>query len=184
MVTRKTDKPYRGKANLDVIFSDTELSSNTINIKNIVLPKQQPRRYFDSEKLEQLILSIKQHGILEPLLVRPLSEGKYELIAGERRYRASQSLGLIEIPVVIKEITDEEALQVALIENLQREDLNPIEETEGFLQLLSIQLNLSISDVIAQLYRMQNEKVRVNGNVSIHNESTVIIQLFESLAIK
>lgn len=184
MVTRKTDKPYRGKANLDVLFGDTQLSPNTININDIVLPSHQPRRYFDSEKLEQLKSSIKQHGILEPLLVRALTEGKYELVAGERRLRASQSLGLTEIPVVIKEFTDQEALQVALIENLQREDLNPVEETEGILQLLSIQLNLSVSDVIAQLYRMQNDKVRVNGNVSIKHDSTVIIQLFESLAMK
>ena len=118
-------------------------------LTSICLPAQQPRRYFDPEKLEQLTLSVKEHGILEPILVRPV-EGKpdqYELVAGERRYRAAQQLKLTEIPVVIRHLTDTEALQLALVENLQREDLNPVEETEGILQLLSIQLNQAVSDL-------------------------------------
>jgi len=184
MVTRKTDKPYRGKADLDVLFGDTKLSPNTIDINNILLPKQQPRRYFDSEKLEQLKNSIKQHGILEPLLVRPLTEGKYELVAGERRLRASQLLGLREIPVVIKEFTEQEALQVALIENLQREDLNPVEETEGILELLSIQLNQDVEQIISLLYRMHNEvKGKVTQNVLGKNETEEIKSVFESLGL-
>jgi ParB family transcriptional regulator, chromosome partitioning protein len=99
--------------------------------------REQPRHYFDPEKLEQLVQSIAQHGILEPLLVRPLETNQYELVAGERRYRAALKLGLSEVPVVIRQLNDEEATQLALIENLQREDLNPIEETEGILQLLA-----------------------------------------------
>jgi ParB family transcriptional regulator, chromosome partitioning protein len=118
--------------------------------------REQPRHYFDPDKLEQLRQSIAQHGILEPLLVRPLSPNKYELVAGERRYRAALQLNLREVPVVIRQLSDEDALQLALIENLQREDLNPIEETEGILQLLALRLALSPSAVPALLYQMKH----------------------------
>ncbi|MDV7393256.1 ParB/RepB/Spo0J family partition protein, partial [Arthrospira platensis SPKY1] len=105
-------------------------------IKAIKLPAQQPRRYFDPDKLAQLTESVKHNGILENLLVRPLDDNQYELVVGERRYRAAQEAGLTEVPVTIKELTDNEALQISLIENLHREDLNPVEETEGILWLL------------------------------------------------
>ncbi|WP_245940007.1 ParB/RepB/Spo0J family partition protein [Stenomitos frigidus] len=105
---------------------------------------QQPRRYFDPEKLNQLAESIKQHGILEPLLVCFTAHGKYEIVAGERRYRAATMLGFTEVPVVIRDFSDQEALQVALIENLQREDLNPIEETEGILELVALRLQKDV----------------------------------------
>ena len=136
-------------------------------LTSICLRAQQPRRYFDPEKLEQLILSVKEHGILEPVLVRPV-EGKpdqYELVAGERRYRAAQQLELTEIPVVIRELTDTEALQLALIENLQREDLNPLEETEGILQLLSIRLDRDVADLPPLLHRLQHERKKASNNV-------------------
>jgi ParB family chromosome partitioning protein len=93
--------------------------------------------------MQSLVKSIKQHRILSPLLVCPKGEDLYELVAGERRYRAAISAGLDEVPVVIWELTDEDALQLALLENLQREDLNPLEETEGILQLLALKLNQS-----------------------------------------
>jgi ParB family transcriptional regulator, chromosome partitioning protein len=118
--------------------------------------REQPRHYFDPEKLEQLVQSIAQHGILEPLLVRPLETNQYELVAGERRYRAALKLGLSEVPVVIRQLNDEEAIQLALIENLQREDLNPIEETEGILQLLAFRLEMPIQAIPALLYQMKN----------------------------
>jgi len=137
-----------------------------VAVTAIRLPPQQPRRYFDPDKLEQLVLSIKEHGILEPLLVRPRPGGEYELVAGERRYRAAQKLGLAEVPVVIRKLTDEEALALSLIENLHREDLNPVEETEGILQLLSLKLNVAVEETISLLYRMQNEaKGKVTQNV-------------------
>jgi ParB family transcriptional regulator, chromosome partitioning protein len=112
-------------------------SINTVSISKIRLPSHQPRRYFDPEKLQQLTDSIKQHGVLEPLLVRPLQQGEYELVAGERRYRAAQAGGLEIVPITVRELSDQEAIQLALVENLQREDLNPIEETEGVLELLT-----------------------------------------------
>jgi len=118
--------------------------------------REQPRHYFDPEKLAQLVQSIAQHGILEPLLVRPLKSNRYELVAGERRYRAALQLGLPEVPVIIRQLSDEEAIQVALIENLQREDLNPIEETEGILQLLAFRLKLPAQAIPALLYQMKN----------------------------
>jgi ParB family chromosome partitioning protein len=131
-------------------------SPQSLPIEQIITSSSQPRRYFDSDKLEQLTQSVKEHGILEPLLVRSLSDNQYELVAGERRYRAALSAGLTEVPVVIKELTDSEALQLALVENLQREDLNPVEETEGILQLLSLQLNSTPEEVRQLLYQMKN----------------------------
>ncbi|MBW4467766.1 MAG: ParB/RepB/Spo0J family partition protein [Pegethrix bostrychoides GSE-TBD4-15B] len=118
--------------------------------------REQPRHYFDPDKLEQLVQSIAQHGILEPLLVRPVNTNQYELVAGERRYRAALKLGLPEVPVVIRQLNDEEAIQLALIENLQREDLNPIEETEGILQLLAFKLKLPVQGIPSLLYQMKN----------------------------
>ncbi|MFM7424322.1 MAG: ParB/RepB/Spo0J family partition protein [Elainella sp.] len=130
--------------------------------------REQPRRYFDPEKLEQLAESIAQHGILEPLLVRPLEDerARYELVAGERRYRAALKLALPSVPVVVRQLSDEEAVQFALIENLQREDLNPIEETEGVLQLLALKLGLPVQAVPPLLYQMKNglEKTGARNN--------------------
>lgn len=148
------------------------------------LPSLQPRRYFDSNKLEQLVISVRELGILEPLLVRPKEPGDYELVAGERGYRAAQTVGLTEVPVVIRKLTDAEALQLSLIENLQREDLNPVEETEGILQLLSMKLERKVEAVTALLYRMQNEaKGRVTQNVLGNNEGEQVRSMFDSLGL-
>jgi len=107
----------------------------------------QPRRVFAKESLDELTASIRTYGVLEPLLVRPVADG-YELIAGERRWRAAQQAGLAKVPVVIKEANDHEALELALIENLQRSDLNAIEEAEGY-QVLADRFSLT-QDEIAQ----------------------------------
>jgi ParB family chromosome partitioning protein len=100
--------------------------------------KFQPRQVFDEEGLSQLAESLRTHGLLQPILVRPLSEneGRYEIIAGERRWRAAQKAQLHEVPVIIKTLSDSQALEIALIENLQREDLNPIDEAQGYKKLL------------------------------------------------
>lgn len=135
-------------------------AAQTVLLTQIKLPKQQPRRYFDSEKQAHLMQSIQAHGILEPLLVRPLRDSDYELVAGERRYRAAQALGLQDVPVVIREFDDRQALQVALIENLQREDLNPVEETEGILALLALEIGGSPADVTSILHRANHAKTR------------------------
>jgi ParB family chromosome partitioning protein len=124
---------------LDALFIDNSTEENgdkLVNINDIEPKRDQPRKYFDEEALKELADSIAMHGIIQPLLVRPLSDGGYQLIAGERRWRAARMAGLMQVPVVIKEMTDEEAMELALIENLQREDLNPIEEAEGFKLLM------------------------------------------------
>ena len=124
---------------LDALFIDNSTEENgdkLVNINDIEPKRDQPRKHFDEEALKELADSIAMHGVIQPLLVRPLSDGGYQLIAGERRWRASRMAGLSQVPVVVREMTDEEAMELALIENLQREDLNPIEEAEGFKLLM------------------------------------------------
>ncbi len=164
MTTRKQNRSFTGKITTPETpwlateeTKPTSVKESTIKIEQIKLPSNQPRRYFEETALSDLAASIKQHGILQPLLVRPLTEGDYELVAGERRYRAAQQVGLTEVPVTIKTLTLDEAWQLALIENLQREDLNPIEETEGILQLLSLKLQIPVKDVSPLLHRLQKE---------------------------
>lgn len=115
---------------------DEMVATNTLPISEIVPNKDQPRKTFDEGALQELADSIVQHGVLQPLLVRPLAAGGYQLVAGERRWRASRIAGLKEVPVVIKELSDVETMEIAIIENLQREDLNPIEEAEGLQALI------------------------------------------------
>jgi ParB family chromosome partitioning protein len=161
---KQTDKPFGGQITtpppapwLDSPDVNTAgATETTIKLEDIVLPPHQPRRYFDPQALKELVSSIKQHGILQPLLVRPLGGGKYELVAGERRLRAGQEAKLEVAPVVVRELSDDQAFQLALIENLQREDLNPVEETEGILHLLSIRLHCDVEAVKSLLYRMKN----------------------------
>ncbi len=176
MPPRKKEKPFNSQITApwgEPLNTEATDSSSLIPLDKIHLPPQQPRRYFDEEALQKLVESIKQHGILQPLLVRPLSSGRYELVAGERRYRAAQVAELNEVPVVVRDLSDTDALQVTLIENLQREDLNPIEETEGILQLLSVKLSLSVPEVISLLYRLNNEAAGlVNHNVMVNSEET------------
>jgi len=104
-------------------------------IEEIMPTHSQPRKRFDESKLQELAESIKRNGILEPLLVRKVEQG-YEIIVGERRWRAAQKAGLKEVPVLVKEVEGREALEISLIENLQRENLNPIEEAEGYRRLI------------------------------------------------
>ena len=184
--TRKTEQPYKAKADLSVLMGEESPSTAPLMLplQSISLPHSQPRRYFDPVKMEQLVQSIKTHGILENLLVRTLSdkENQYELVAGERRYQAATEAGLLEVPVSIRELTDVQALQVSLVENLLREDLNPIEETEGILQLLAIRLGVPVSDIPSLLYRMQPEtKGKVAQNVLGNEQGLGIIAVFEEL---
>ena len=115
---------------------DAENRIWNISIDKLVPGVYQPRKNFDKESLAELSNSIKENGIIQPITVRKRKEGGYEIIAGERRWRAAQAAGLHEIPAIIKNMTDREALQVALIENIQREDLNPIEEAESYQRLI------------------------------------------------
>ncbi len=119
---------------LERIHDDGESVSH-IRVSDIEPNKEQPRKHFNQEALMQLAESIGQHGVLQPILVSPLASGGYRIVAGERRWRAARMAGLSEIPAVVKEYADDTILQLALIENLQREDLGPIEEAQGYYRL-------------------------------------------------
>lgn len=175
MAVKKTGRVAPKLKTLDAYLgaAPNEQPTASVQTDKIQLPQKQPRRYFDAEKLAQLVQSVKEFGILEPLLVRPLANGEYELIAGERRLRAAREAGLEEVPIVSRELDDKQALQVALMENLQREDLNPVEETEAVLDLLAIALDADRSDVVSILHQSYNAKQRgqeLNQNVLIQLE--------------
>ncbi len=125
---------------LDALFAENAVEEQgktvTLRLTDIEPNRTQPRKQFDEAALGDLAASISQHGVLQPLLVRPLPSGRYSLVAGERRWRASRMAGLTEVPVVIREMTDQAAAELALIENLQREDLNPMEEAIGYRTLM------------------------------------------------
>lgn len=123
------------------LFDDNSMEESeglrTLRLSEIEPNKGQPRKIFDKEAMEQLAESIRTNGVLQPLLVRPLATGNYQIVAGERRWRAAKIAGLNEVPVVIRDdLSDEQVMQVALIENLQRENLNPIEEAQGYKELI------------------------------------------------
>ena len=118
--------------------SSTKIDINKVSIKDLTRNKLQPRKHFDKESLVELTNSIKEQGVIQPIVVRPnkLLEGKYEIIAGERRWLASQNAGLHEIPVVILNVDDVKSLEFAIVENIQRQDLNSIEEARGYRRLV------------------------------------------------
>ena len=128
---------------IDSLLIDNSIEENSssqavmLSRLDIEPNKEQARKHFDDAALSELADSIAQHGVLQPLLVRPIFGGGYQLIAGERRWRASRIAGLTQVPAIIKELSDEEAAVISLIENLQREDLNPVEEALGFASLIS-----------------------------------------------
>ena len=126
-------------AGLDTLFSDNASDvqiKTTLRTADIEPNRDQPRKHFSTETIANLADSIREHGILQPILVRPLETGGYQIVAGERRWRAARMLGLDEVPVNIKELSDIETMQIAIIENLQRENLNPVEEAAGYKELI------------------------------------------------
>ena len=133
-----TKRPALGKG-LGALIPDMEKEDRKnfffCGIEEISPSKYQPRKGFDERKLDELAASIKEKGIIEPLIVRKI-DGGYELIVGERRWRAAQRAGIKEVPVIVRDVTTAEALELALIENLQREDLNPLEEAEAYKRLM------------------------------------------------
>ena len=136
---------------LDAIFMDndtieSEGSVIKLKISEIEPNRTQPRKEFDEKALAELADSISQHGLIQPLLVRPILGGGYQIVAGERRWRASRMAGLSELPVVIKELSDQEVMELALIENLQRENLSVIEEAYGYKTLMD-EYNFTQEDV-------------------------------------
>jgi ParB family transcriptional regulator, chromosome partitioning protein len=169
------------------VGSGAPLANLTLSPDRIQPSRFQPRRYFDRQGLEELTSSIRQLGILQPLVVRPISEtDRYELIAGERRLRCAIAIELPTVPVVIKDLTDEQAYLLALHENIHREDLNPVDETEYVLGILAWQLNRDVDAVKSLLHHLYNaargkvtynvignEEDPITDNV-IGNEQTII----------
>ena len=124
---------------MDALFTENdseEKPHKTLRLTEIYPNKEQPRTDFDDEALSTMAESIKQHGVLQPLLVRPMDSGGYQIVAGERRWRAARMAGLEEVPVFIRKLTDQQTMELALVENLQRENLNPVEEALGYKELM------------------------------------------------
>jgi len=142
---------------LSALFDDNTtdtISSMTVRLSEIEPNRDQPRKVFNEESITSLAESIKEHGMLQPILVRPFGSG-YQIIAGERRWRAARMLGLSEVPVQIREMNDQQAMQIALIENLQRENLNPVEEAEGYKDLCD-RFNMSHEDIAKAVGRSRS----------------------------
>lgn len=135
---------------LDALFQDNIIENEsgvvTLRLSEIKPNHEQPRKHFDEQALLELADSIREHGVLQPLIVRPMLGGEYQLIAGERRYRAAMMAQVASVPVVIREFSDLEAMEVALVENLQRRDLNPVEEGEGY-KALAEQFSLTQAEI-------------------------------------
>ncbi|MFZ1522592.1 MAG: ParB/RepB/Spo0J family partition protein [Candidatus Saccharimonadales bacterium] len=136
-----------GDDNLDVVFGkSSDKKIEMINLDNIEPNKDQPRRSFDEQALEDLANSIKEHGIIQPLVIVKLKSDKYQIVAGERRYRAARLAGLDQVPALIRTLQKQQIIEVALIENVQREDLNPLEAAASFLALKD-QFKLKAEDI-------------------------------------
>ncbi len=191
---------------IDELFKSTVLPAaapengiSQLELDRIRTNPSQPRRYFDPVAMQHLVDSIRQNGVLQPILVRDI-EGGYEVVAGERRLQAARQAGLLRIPAIIRHLSDQEATQLALIENLQREDLNPVEETEGYLSLLQIRLRREpeftsfsrsndedpYGDVLRLLFAMNNQRSShkqgraVNNNVVI-NLTPIVEEVFSAI---
>ncbi|MGK7957534.1 MAG: ParB/RepB/Spo0J family partition protein, partial [Crocosphaera sp.] len=151
-----------------------------LNIEKIQLPQRQPRRSFNRERLEELTASIEEYGILEPLIVRPLNDQLYELVAGERRYRAAKKAGKEQIPVIVKDIDEQQAFELALLENMQRDDLNAIDETEGMLTLICQTLEISSNQEVIQLLNKAANAQRRNQPLTdnVKRQIDIIDDLF------
>ena len=164
---------------------DSEELAKLVDWAAIVLPEKQPRRYFDEEELHQLGASIREHGVLEPLIVRPLADEKYGLVAGERRYRAAKLAGLKQVPVVVRVLSEEQAWELALVENVQRQDLNAVDRTDAVLQALAFKLDCSLKEAKSALYRIENEDKGKVTRVESGNEARKIVErVFRVLGIR
>lgn len=175
---KKSTKKAMGRG-LGAFFDDIEeniaseepkiITSNdgvkVFKIRDIEPNPEQPRKYFEKEKLEALAGSIKEHGLIQPIVVKKQNNGMYQIVAGERRWRAAKLAGLTEVPCVEGEYTEKQIMELALVENLQREDLNPIEEAEGYRKLMDT-FGLTQEDVAERVGRSRSavaNSLRLNG---------------------
>lgn len=139
---------------LEALFADNaaDVATRSLRVADIEPNRDQPRKHFDESALAELADSIRQFGVIQPIAVRPLPGGGYQIIAGERRWRAARMAGLTEVPVVVLELTEAETMEIALVENLQREDLNPMEEAEGY-RALADQFGLTQDQIAGKVGR-------------------------------
>ncbi len=161
------------------LHTDKEPQLKMVSPEFIRIQELQPRKFFSEQSLLKLQKSIEKHGVLEPLVVRKGNEGDWELIAGERRLRAARNLGLAQIPIRVVEADDNTARELALVENLNREDLNPIEETEGILSILELASGFTRSEVISMLYRFKNFESGASNTGVTKSEQVVIDKFLE-----
>lgn len=190
---------------LDALFEDntTDIQvKKTLKISEIEPNRTQPRKHFDETAIHALAKSIKIHGVIQPLLVRQLKNGIYQIVAGERRWRASKIAGIEEVPVIIKELSDIETMQIAMIENLQRENLDPVEEAQGY-KYLSDNFNMTQDEiaetvgksrsVVANSLRLLSLPEKVlemisNGSLSTSHAKVLLSlenpQIIQQLAVK
>lgn len=179
----KEDDTLSSAASLSELLDkkeDSLAAAKMVPLDKIVMPSSQPRRYFDPRAMRALFESVKCDGILMPLLVRPVGD-KYELVAGKRRYRVAKDVGLTEVPATVREMSDTQAIQYALTENLQREDLNPVEETEGILDLLALRLSTDRSRVISLLNLRAKVKRGLADNDVRPEERLLVEEVFKSI---
>lgn len=161
---------------LSALFDDNTtdtISSMTVRLSEIEPNRDQPRKVFNEESITSLAESIKEHGMLQPILVRSFGSG-YQIIAGERRWRAARMLGLSEVPVQIREMDDQQAMQIALIENLQRENLNPVEEAEGYKDLCE-RFSMSHEDIAKAVGRSRSSVSNAVRLLSLPDEILIML---------
>lgn len=157
----------------------TKTQIDKIPLESLVPGKYQPRRVMDEENIQELANSIKQQGLLQPILVRKLADGRYEIIAGERRFRALQLAGLSEVPVVLHQVDDETAMAIALVENLQREDLNPIDQARAMARLVN-EFSLTHQEIALLLSK---SRAAVSNFLRLLSLSEEVITLVENGAL-
>lgn len=164
---------------LSTIFSENDTEDNnqvvSLKISQIEPNRAQPRRSFDEDALAELAQSIGEHGVLQPILVRPQIYGGYQIVAGERRYRASRIAGLTEIPAIVRELSDSETMQIALIENLQREDLSVLEEAQGY-QTLMKEYGFSQEDVARTVGKSRSAVANILRLLSLPDEVKPLVE--------
>jgi ParB family transcriptional regulator, chromosome partitioning protein len=159
-----------------------EVEVRALPLDQLVFGSHQPRKHFDPKAMAELCDSVRAWGVLQPILVRPLGAERFEIVAGERRFLALQRTKHRTIPAVVRDMTDAEALEVALLENLQRENLSEIEEAEGILRLLSVRLQRPLPETVSLLYRMDNEhKAKVSVQVLGSEAQRTVETTFRSL---
>lgn len=167
---------------LDALFNENSTDQNElfeVKLSDIEPNREQPRKSFDDESINELAASIKERGLLQPIVVKPMANGTYKIIAGERRWRACRIAGLVTVPVVVKNLAEQEVMEVALIENLQRENLNPVEEALGYKSLIT-NFDLTQEQVAA---RVNKSRTAVTNALRLLNLTSEELELLKTGSI-